>query len=430
MNTQLHNKVSIETHGCKLNQADSGKLALEFIEAGFELVENGQPTNIHIVNTCTVTHVADRKARRSLRAAKRQNPEATIVATGCYVDRDEKSLLEIPEIDIVANNANKATLVGEIIANQGDEFVSCTLGTDQVPINLKAIRTRASIKIQEGCDQVCAYCIVPKVRGRERSIPADKLVASIQNLENIGYKEIILTGTQLGTYGFDITHGPNKLHLLIDHILQNTTVERLRVSSIQPQEINSDLLRVWENPRVCPHMHIPLQSGSDVILKNMRRRYTRIEYLNAIKAVKSKFSDFSLTTDIIVGFPGESKKDHLVTVDLVKNVEFSKLHVFPFSVRPGTTAAHLNNQVASSIKSFRVDELIRLGEEKSRSYRKQLIGTVRPVLWEDRKNGKWIGLTDNYVRVCLSDERDLYNKISPVMIEEESNGYLNCLLIE
>ena len=430
MNTQLHNKVSIETHGCKLNQADSGKLALEFIEAGFELVENGQPTNTHIINTCTVTHVADRKARRSLRAAKRQNPDATIVATGCYVDRDEKSLLEIPEIDIVANNANKATLVGEIIASQGDEFISCTLGTDQVPINMRAIRTRASVKIQEGCDQVCAYCIVPRVRGRERSIPADKLVTGIQNLENIGYKEIILTGTQLGTYGFDISRGPNKLHLLIEHILQNTTVERLRVSSVQPQEINSDLLKVWENPRVCPHMHIPLQSGSDVILKTMRRRYTRIEYLNAIAAVKSKFSDFSLSTDIIVGFPGESKKDHLDTVDIVNNVDFSKLHVFPFSVRPGTTAAHLNDQVDSTIKSIRVNELISLGDEKSRSYRKQMIGTIRPVLWEERKNLGWEGLTDNYVRVCLDDERPLYNKITQVLIEEEFNGYLNCLPID
>ena len=430
MNTQLENKVSIETHGCKLNQADSGKLALEFLEAGFKLVENGEPTDIHIVNTCTVTHVADRKARRSLRSARRQNPEAIIVATGCYVDRDAKALSAIPEIDIVANNANKATLVSEIIASQGDGFVSCTLGDDQVPINLKAIRTRASIKIQEGCDQVCAYCIVPKVRGRERSIPADSIVTNIKNLENIGYKEIILTGTQLGTYGFDITRGPNKLHLLIEHILKNTTVERLRVSSIQPQEINSELLRVWENPRVCQHMHIPLQSGSDVILKNMRRRYTSIQYLDSIAKVKSKFSDLSVTTDIIVGFPGESKKDHLDTVDLVNDVDFSKLHVFPFSVRPGTTAAHLTDQIGSSVKSVRVDELIRLGDEKSRSHRKQLIGTIRPVLWEERKNRKWIGLTDNYVRVCLRDERDLYNTINQVLIEGESNGYLNCLLVE
>ena len=430
MNTQLENKVSIETHGCKLNQADSGKLALEFLEAGFKLVENGEPTDIHIVNTCTVTHVADRKARRSLRSARRQNPEAIIVATGCYVDRDAKALSAIPEIDIVANNANKATLVSEIIASQGDGFVSCTLGDDQVPINLKAIRTRASIKIQEGCDQVCAYCIVPKVRGRERSIPADSIVTNIKNLENIGYKEIILTGTQLGTYGFDITRGPNKLHLLIEHILKNTTVERLRVSSIQPQEINSELLRVWENPRVCQHMHIPLQSGSDVILKNMRRRYTSIQYLDSIAKVKSKFSDLSVTTDIIVGFPGESEKDHLDTVDLVNDVDFSKLHVFPFSVRPGTTAAHLTDQIGSSVKSVRVDELIRLGDEKSRSHRKQLIGTIRPVLWEERKNRKWIGLTDNYVRVCLRDERDLYNTINQVLIEGESNGYLNCLLVE
>jgi threonylcarbamoyladenosine tRNA methylthiotransferase MtaB len=430
MNTTLETKVSIETHGCKLNQADSGKLALQFIEAGFKLVEIGQPTDIYIVNTCTVTHIADRKARRSLRSARRQNPKATIVATGCYVDRDAKALSAIPEIDIIANNANKATLVSEIIASQGDGFVSCTLGTDQIPINLNTIKTRASIKIQEGCDQVCAYCIVPKVRGRERSIPANEIVANINKLETIGYKEIVLTGTQLGTYGFDITGGPNKLHLLIEHILENTTLARLRVSSIQPQEINSELLRVWENPRVCPHMHIPLQSGSNRILKLMRRRYTRDEYLSSVEIVMSKFSEFSITTDIIVGFPEESGQDYEDTVDVVNRVGFSKLHVFPFSVRPGTTAAHLTDQIASSVKSVRVNELIRLGDEKSRAHQKQLIGKIRPVLWEGRKNRKWIGLTDTYVRVCLSDERDLYNTISRVLIEEESNGYLNCLLAE
>ena len=249
MNTPLETKVSIETHGCKLNQADSGKLALQFIETGFKLVEIGEPTDIYIVNTCTVTHVADRKARQSLRAARRRNPKATIIATGCYVDRDVKALLEIPEIDIVANNTNKATLVSDIVASQGDEFVSCTLGSDHVPINLNIIRTRASIKIQEGCDQVCAYCIVPKVRGRERSIAADQIVANIKKLENIGYREVILTGTQLGTYGFDMNCAPNKLHQLLEYILKNNiqiSPEDLKILDNLSKKVLSDFLKEYE----------------------------------------------------------------------------------------------------------------------------------------------------------------------------------------
>ena len=430
MKTQLENKVSIETHGCKLNQADSGKLALEFIQAGFKLVENGTPTDIHIVNTCTVTHIADRKARRSLRAARRRNPDATIVATGCYVDRDSEALLEIPEIDIIANNANKATLVSEIVASKGDDLVSCTLGTDQVPINLNMIRTRASIKIQEGCDQVCAYCIVPKVRGRERSIPSNEIISNIKNLEGIGYKEIILTGTQLGTYGFDLTDTVNTLYSLVDTILDKTSVQRIRISSIQPQEITPELLITWEDPRICPHMHIPLQSGSDPILKAMRRTYTRDQYLNSVDRVLSKFSDFSITSDIIVGFPGETDLDYENTLDIVNRVKFSNLHVFPYSVRPGTSAAYLEQTVSPEIKASRVDSLLELADRKSKLYRQNMIGTIRPVLWEDNKKGKWIGLTDNYIRVNVTSEQDLHNRIDKVLITKDSNDYLSGSILQ
>ena len=429
MISQLHNKVSIETHGCKLNQADSGKLALEFLEAGFKLVENGSPTDIHIVNTCTVTHIADRKARRSLRAARRLNPEATIVATGCYVDRDSEALLKIPEIDIIANNQNKASLVSDIVASKGNSLVSCTLGTDDIPINLNMIRTRASIKIQEGCDQVCAYCIVPKVRGRERSIPANEIISSINNLESLGYKEIILTGTQLGTYGFDLENGPNTLHSLIDKILQKTSVGRIRVSSIQPQEITPELLEVWRDPRICPHMHIPLQSGSDETLKAMRRRYTRDQYLHSVDRVMATFTDFSITTDIIVGFPGETDSGYKDTLDVVNRVDFSNLHVFPFSVRPGTSAAYLNEQISPEIKTSRVSELIELGNMKSRYYRQNMIGAVRPVLWEDKKKGEWQGLTDTYVRVAVKNDQNLHNSIDSVLITGSTKDYMQGMIV-
>ncbi len=430
MIAELTPKVAIETHGCKLNQADSEKLALEFMEAGFALVGTDQRVDIYIVNTCTVTHVADRKARRAIRAARKQNPSAIIVATGCYVDRDEEAILALPEIDIIANNSDKVTLVKEIIANQGDDFISCTVGTDQVPVNLSLRRTRANVKIQEGCNQVCSYCIVPKVRGRERSIPADQIVSNIKRLQSVGYREVVLTGTQLGSYGFDITDGPDKLYKLIEYILQNTSIERLRVSSIQPQEVNPDLLNLWQDPRLCPHMHIPLQSGSNRILKLMRRRYTRQDYLASICEVSAKFPEISITTDIIVGFPGETESEYLDTIDIVNTVDFAKLHVFPFSIRPGTTAAYMKDEIKHQLKSLRVKTLIKLGEQKSYRYKQRMLGSVRSVLWEEKKHGVWHGLTDNYIRVNLCSDRDLGNQISSVLLMEQSGGSVACSIKE
>ena len=404
--------VAIETHGCKLNQADTAVLAAQFRSAGFDLVSTDQPADVYLVNSCTVTHTADRKARHSLRLARRRNPAATIVATGCYAERDPAALNRLNEVDLVAGNRDKVGLVADILALRGEEASTCGAGSDEIPLSPRTLRTRAFVKIQEGCDQVCAYCIVPKVRGRERSIPAAMIVSQIRRLEEVGYREVVLTGTQLGTYGFDLLpQGPTTLANLLTEILEGTGIDRIRVSSLQPQEIDDSLIRLWSNGRLCPHFHLPLQSGSDSILRLMRRRYTAAQYARAVEIIKERMPQAGLTADVIAGFPGEASADHAETCRLIEEGGFSGLHVFRFSRRPGTTAFHLEDEVSADEKSDRADELIRLGDRAAANFREGLLGTTRPVLWEERRNGAWMGLTDNYIRVHAESNQDLFNRI-------------------
>lgn len=258
---ELLGTVSIRTQGCKLNQADSETMARDFSEAGYRVVGPAEPADIYIVNTCTVTHVADSKARQALRAASDKNPGALVVATGCYAQRAPQELAQVRGVGLVAGNGEKHRLVEMVLAARGDQPVACAVGEEpSILVDQGILRTRAMVKIQEGCNQVCAYCIVPKVRGRERSIPPEVLLLQVQQRVGEGYKEVVLTGTQLGSYGFDLAGAD--LKSLIDLLLRESGIQRLRVSSLQPQEITGELLALWDDPRLCPHFHMPLQSGS------------------------------------------------------------------------------------------------------------------------------------------------------------------------
>ena len=298
---------AIETHGCKLNQADSTALATDLVRQGFRLVAPGGQADVYVVNTCTVTHVADRKARQALRAARRRNPRATIVATGCYAEREPEALDALAEIDLVIGNTGKLDLVQKVAGWRRAEGVPCSEGADPGPPDPGTLRNRLMVKIQEGCDQVCAYCIVPKVRGRERSIPPAAIAARINEHAAAGNMEAVLTGTQLGSYGFDLDG--IDLQGLVARVLAETSIHRLRVSSLQPQEIGDDLLGLWADPRLCPHFHLPLQSGSDAVLRRMRRRYTAVRYLEAVEEIRSAVPGAAVTADVIVGFPGETDAD-------------------------------------------------------------------------------------------------------------------------
>ena len=444
--------VSIVTQGCKLNQSDSQGLARQFAAAGYRMVDPDSQPRVVVVNTCTVTGAADSKARQALRAAKRANPQALVVAAGCYAEGSPDVLNKLEAVSLVVGNSRKWELVSLVTSALGDETPAPASGSPpglaplpvadgngaSFPDTLALAplptlfpptrRTRAMIKIQEGCDQVCAYCIVPKVRGRERSIPPADLIAQIKECQDRGVQEVVLTGTQLGSYGFDLPDA--NLRSLLAGILAETIAPRVRVSSVQPQEFSPELLELWQDDRLCPHFHIPLQSGSDPVLKAMRRRYTTAGFAAAVDLVRRTVPDASVTTDVIVGFPGESAEMFQQSLDFAASMEFSAIHAFQFSARPGTSAFYLRDQTPPPEKKSRMDRMLAVAEESSRRFRRRQLGRSYPVLWEsldaseanDGGAGVWRGLTPNYLRVYGSSNRDLENVITEAMLVEESGN--------
>ena len=419
--------VAIRTQGCKLNQADSDMLARRFAAAGYRLVQSPAKADVFVLNTCTVTSTADSKARQALRAAARANPHALIVATGCYAQRSRDELSQVEGVSLVVGNTEKAELPAMVTAlleqrNTGANShprVSSALDYSVQPAaNIR--RNRSMVKIQEGCDQVCAYCIVPKVRGRERSIPPESLVEQINQRVAEGCLEVVLTGTQLGTYGFDIPGAT--LTRLLERILAETAVPRLRVSSLQPQEINPRLLELWQDPRLCRHFHIPLQSGSDRILEMMRRRYTTGLFAEKVDLVRNTVPGSGVTADLIAGFPGETEAEFQESLAFATSMAFSDMHIFPYSPRPGTSAVYLSGPVSQPVKKARTTQLLAMAKEGFEAFRSYQLGQTHPVLWESstRQDGglKWRGLTGNYIRVYTHGRDDLGNTITPARLEE------------
>ncbi len=435
---------AIHTHGCKLNQSDSEVLARRFTEAGYLVVDwatGAARADVLVLNSCTVTATADSKARQTLRAAHRANGNALIVATGCYAERAADQLVQLDGVSLVVGNAGKDQLVAtvtEALAQRGEQPIPRPTPSDlQVdrpvetgPSSATTLRpnpgrSRAMIKIQEGCNQVCAYCIVPSVRGRERSVAPETVLREINDRMDQGCREVVLTGTQLGTYGFDIPGAnlPNLLRL----ILRESAIPRLRVSSLQAQEISAELLELWRDPRLCPHFHLPLQSGSDRILQAMRRRYDTAQFARTVDLIRGTFPDAGVTTDLIVGFPGEGDVEHQESQRFARSMEFSGTHIFPYSPRPGTSAAYLRRQgvpipaTQDQVKKDRAAAMSEIAEAGFKRFRLRQIGTTRPVLWESAHGGDapvWSGLTDNYIRVSTQDRRELGNVVTRVRLLE------------
>ena len=408
-NSAKSQKVAIHTHGCKLNQADSQVLARQFQQAGFTVVRSAAQADVVVLNSCTVTANSDSKARQYLRRARRNNPNAMVVATGCYAQRAKDDLIAMDAVTLVLDNRDKPTLVSTIATK-----LNVVVDSSVQNVPEAQGRSRAMVKIQEGCNQVCAYCIVPKVRGRERSIPPEEIIAEINGRGESGCREAVLTGTQLGTYGFDL---PGiDLPELLRRVLAETSIDRLRVSSLQAQEITPELLDLWDDPRLCRHFHIPLQSGSDTILRPMRRRYDTARFAETVELVRERFPDAGITTDVIVGFPGEGVREFAESYSFALSMAFSDIHVFPYSIRPGTSAAYLDGQVAVDQKKERTGEMLELAATAVRKFRRGALGQTRPVLWEPAKGkdsgGVWSGLTDNYLRVKAQSSRNLGNVIT------------------
>lgn len=391
-------KVRIETHGCKLNTADSQRLANEFARSGYQITEGDEIPDVFVLNSCTVTHVADKKARQALRRARKNFPEAIVVAAGCYAESGTAELDELSATDLVIPNTRKSEIVSIVSSRTGLEWQDSTGGVTATEQFLG--RTRGAVKIQEGCDQVCSYCIVPKVRGRERSIPKSEIINQIQKMSSVSCQEVILTGTQLGSYGFDLE--ATGLVDMIRSVLEETDIRRLRISSLQPAEFSDELLDLWNGigkDRLCPHFHIPLQSGSDRILERMRRRYTGDGYLEAVAGAKAAVDGCSVTTDVISGFPGETEEDHNQTLAVLESAELADSHIFPYSIRPGTSAAHFDDQIDVRVRTRRAEELRTVADVMAKRHRSSFVGSIRSVLWEGARGAS--GLSDNYMRVRL-----------------------------
>ncbi len=406
-------RIALDSLGCKLNQAEIELLARQFTEAGYTVVSPDDRADIYILNTCTVTHIADRKSRHQLRMAHMRNPDALLVATGCYAQRAPRELARIEGVRIVLDNNEKTNLL-QVLAEAG-YINSRTPALDKSAVNHRSIsRTRALVKVQDGCSSFCSYCIVPLVRNREESLPAERVVAEVSQRAAEGYREVILTGVKIGSYNYN---GIN-LKGLLELILAGTEIERLRLSSLQPPEISPGLIGLWRNDRLCRHFHMSLQSGSDAVLRRMNRQYTAGEYEQSVSLIRTLVPGAAITTDIMVGFPGETGTEFEKSYDFCRQIEFARIHVFPYSPREGTGAAVMPEQIGDRIKRQRSRKMLALAGESAQNFSRRFQGETMPVLWEKQTDGTWSGLTDNYVRVYTRSSGDLSNRLLPAKLTE------------
>jgi len=406
-------RVKLDTLGCKLNQAETELLAGQFIGAGYRLTSSFDEADIYILNTCTVTHIADRKSRHLLRMARRRNPAVVIVAAGCYAQRARQQLTDIDGVNMVLGNDDKMHMVRLLEAEDYLDKPDSNQGYLQIE-NKNVLRNRAFIKAQDGCDNFCTYCIVPLVRGREKSLPIEQVINEVKQRVALGYKEAVLTGTEIGSYRYNGIG----LNGLVEEILHKTDITRLRLSSLQTHHITPQLMELWRDTRLCPHLHLSLQSGSDSVLRRMKRRYSTSDCSKAISLVRSIVPQAAVTTDVIVGFPGESEDEFEESYSFCKGVGFARIHVFPFSPRPGTEADKMKGQIAAKVKKQRSQRMLALAEESAGNFRKQFLGRTMPVLWEQKSKGSWSGLTANYIRVYTKSNEDLSNQITEVKLEK------------
>jgi threonylcarbamoyladenosine tRNA methylthiotransferase MtaB len=401
--------IALDNLGCKLNQAEMEILFRQLSGAGYRLVSPSQPADIYILNTCTVTHVADRKTRQKLRGYHRLNPEAAVVAVGCYAERAPAELESIEGVDLVIGNDDKSNIV-RILEDTG--YLEKKTPTHAPGLLENGRRTRAFVKVQEGCRNFCAYCIVPHVRSRQASVPADDIINDINRRVAEGFKEVVLTGTEIGQYRFNDVVLPG----LIERILSETGVTRLRFSSLQPSEVSPALINLWRDGRLCPHFHLSLQSGSDSVLARMNRRYRTDDYRQTVALIRDVVPDVAVTTDVIVGFPGESDAEFRDTLDFCREMQFARIHVFPYSPRPGTAAADMPGAISASVKNERSRQMLALAEDSLQSFIKRFLGQTGEVLFEQKSGGLWSGLTGNYIRVFVKSGDDLTNQLLPVTL--------------
>lgn len=424
--------VAFITLGCKVNQYESNAMAQKFIENGYELIEDENiSADIYIINTCTVTNMSDRKSRQMLRRVKEKNKNAIVVAVGCYAQVAKDDLEKIPEIDLVLGNNEKADILkyvnDYILENKKELKMEDVLQTKEF-VEFGDItfteKTRAVIKVQDGCDRYCSYCIIPYARGRVRSRKPENIISEINKIAKKGIKEVVITGIHIASYGKDFKDNYRLIDLLED-LNEIDGIERIRLGSLEPLLITEEFMeRLVKLEKVCHHFHLSLQSGCDETLKRMNRRYSTEEFRNIVNILRRFYQDVVLTTDIIVGFPGETEQEFKKTCEILKEIKFYKMHVFKYSPRKGTKAASMLNQIDGNIKEERSKKLIEISSENERYYNNKYIGKEIEVLFEEKKNGTYHGHTKNYLLVYCEADENLENKIVKVKCKEAFDDHL------
>ncbi|MCP4912360.1 MAG: tRNA (N(6)-L-threonylcarbamoyladenosine(37)-C(2))-methylthiotransferase MtaB [Oligoflexia bacterium] len=423
-------RVALHTLGCRLNFSETGSIAQGFEKRGYDVVDFGDEAEVVFINTCTVTDGADSSCRNLIRKAVKSSPDGKIVVAGCYAQMDSERISQMTGVDLVLGTTEKYK-VFEYLEEEEQDSVHIEKTADFYGAATSSAEghTRAFLKIQDGCNYVCSFCIIPQARGRSRAISVERALDEAKNLIHQGFKEIVLTGVNIGEY--ERSSG-EKLTDLVKALLDLEGLERLRLSSVEPNTITDELLDVLESsPKFLDHFHIPLQSGNDEILKSMRRKYTVEEYKKIINKVITRFPNAGIGADVIVGYPGETEEQFKDTYNLLKELPITHFHVFPYSRRKGTTATRMDNHIQHPIKKQRVKTLTMFGDAKLDMFSEDQVGTSSQVLFERRnKEGLWEGYTSNYIRVYLKSDQNLKNQVLPVYITDFKNGRAYCEVLQ
>lgn len=434
-------KVAFYTLGCKVNQYETEAMLEMFKEDGYEQVGSEDYADVYVINTCTVTHMSDRKSRQYIRRMKKKNPDAIIAVVGCYSQVSPEEILEIEEVNLVMGTNERRTIVDEIKkleVVEGDKKASTVddimkvRAFEEIEISQSNGRTRAFMKIQDGCDRFCTYCIIPYARGgKVRSRDMESIVNEAKTLAENGYEEVVLTGIHVASYGKDLKEENTTLLDVIKRINEIDGIKRIRTSSVEPILFTDEFVNeVSKMEKVMPHYHLSLQSGCDETLKRMNRRYTTKEYKDIVDKLRSAIPNVAITTDVIVGFPGETEEEFEQTYNFLKDVELSQMHIFKYSPRKGTKAADMDNQVSPQIKHERSEKLLQLNKENFEKFASKSLGKEFEVLFEQNVGeNKYEGLTPNYLKTIVTSNEDISGKILKVKITEVKDEYVEGILV-
>ena len=430
-------KVAFYTLGCKVNQYETEAMSELFKKENYEVVGSEDYADVYVINTCTVTHMSDRKSRQYIRRVKKTNPNSIIAVVGCYSQVSPEEIIDIEEVNVVMGTNDRNKIV-EVVKDLSIKDKLSTVDDimkvrkfEEMQVTETQGRTRAFLKIQEGCDRFCSYCIIPYARGPIRSREIENIINEVIELANRGYKEVVLTGIHVASYGRDLKEQNLTILNVIKEINKIDGIERIRLSSVEPLLMTDEFIKEMASmTKVCPHYHLSLQSGCDETLKRMNRKYTTEQYREIVKKLRKNIPNVAITTDIIVGFPGETNEEFKITYEFLKEIELAQMHVFKYSPRKGTPAATMENQIDPQIKQLRSEKLIKLSKLNFEKFASKFIDKTLPVLFEQKiDENHYEGLTSNYIRVIVKSESDIEGKILNVKIAKVKDEYIEGNLV-